>query len=185
VQFRPFQYVKPFGETGLPLDRQQANRYVWTKGKGGRVRWVPLVTPVQHAALEYAQQVIGSSDAHMGRPERDLKCNLRRLDYVLEKFGITKRARGATGHGLRHERFGDEYEDMTGVPPPIRGGGPVPPELDRAARLAVSQLAGHSRVRASAAYLGAVRKWPAPAPASSKSGTRSRPDDGDATPVAG
>ncbi|MBK7515044.1 MAG: integrase domain-containing protein [Betaproteobacteria bacterium] len=185
VQFRPFQYVKPFGETGLPMDRQQANRYVWTKGKGGRTRWVPLVTPVQHAALEYAQQVVGSSDAHMGLPDRDLKRNLRRLDYVLEKFGITKRARGATGHGLRHERFGDEYEDMTGVPPPIRGGGPVPPELDRAARLAVSQLAGHSRVRASAAYLGAVRKWPAPAPASSKSGTRSRPDDGDATPVAG
>ena len=185
IQFRPFQYVKPFSGTGLPLDRQQADRYVWTKGKGGRVRWVPLVTPVQHAALEYAQQVVGSRDAHMGAPDRDLKRNLRRLDYVLEKFGITKRERGATGHGLRHERLGDEYEDLTGVPPPVRGGGPVSPDLDRAARLAVSQLAGHSRVRASAAYLGAIRKWPAPPGASSSPGTGSKPGDDDVTPADG
>lgn len=34
------------------------------------------------------------------------------------------------------------------------GGGLVSPELDRAARLAVSQLAGHARARAAGAYLG-------------------------------
>lgn len=154
VQFRPFAHVVPFAETGLPAEQQQADRYVWVKGKGGRVRWIPLATPLRHAALEYAQQVVGSRDAHLGAPNRDLKRNLRRLNYVLEKFGITQRERGATGHGLRHERLGDTYEDMTGVPPPIRGGGSVPPELDRTARLAVSQLAGHARMRASGAYLG-------------------------------
>jgi hypothetical protein len=62
---------------------------LWVKGKGGRVRWVPLATPAQQAALELAQQVVSSRDAHMGAPDRDLKRNLRRFDYVLEKFGIT------------------------------------------------------------------------------------------------
>jgi integrase len=148
----------PFNETGLAADQQQADRYLWVKGKGGRVRWVPLATPAQQAALELAQQVVTSRDAHMGAPDRDLKRNLRRFDYVLEKFGITLRERGATGHGLRHERLNDAYEGITGAPSPVRGGGPVSPELDRAARLAVSQLAGHARLRASGAYLGAIRR---------------------------
>ena len=154
VQCRPFEHVMPFTETGLAVDQQQADRYLWVKGKGGRVRWVPLASPVQQAALELAQHVVASRDAHMGAPDRDLKRNLRRFDYVLEKFGITLRERGATGHGLRHERLNDAYEGITGVPSPVRGGGPVSPELDRAARLAVSQLAGHARLRASGAYLG-------------------------------
>ncbi len=154
VQFRPFQHVMPFSETGLPENQQQADRYAWVKGKGGRVRWIPLDDPLQLAALEFAQGVVDGRDAHMGDPRRDLKRNLRRLDYVLEKFGITLRQRGATGHGLRHEVLNDAYEDITGVPSPVRGGGPVSPELDRAARLAVSQLAGHARARAAGAYLG-------------------------------
>jgi integrase len=116
VQCRPFEHVKPFTETGLAVEQQQADRYLWVKGKGGRVRWVPLATPVQHAALELAQQVVASRDAHMGAPDRDLKRNLRRFDYVLEKFGITLRERGATGHGLRHERLNDAYEGITGCP---------------------------------------------------------------------
>ena len=125
VQFRPFQHVMPFSETGLPENQQQADRYAWVKGKGGRVRWIPLDSPVHLAALEFAQGVVDSRDAHMGDPRRDLKRNLRRLDYVLEKFGITLRKRGATGHGLRHEVLNDAYEDITGVPSPVRGGGPV------------------------------------------------------------
>jgi len=158
VQFRPFQHVMPFSETGLPENQQQADRYAWVKGKGGRVRWIPLDSPVHLAALEFAQGVVDSRDAHMGDPRRDLKRNLRRLDYVLEKFGITLRKRGATGHGLRHEVLNDAYEDITGVPSPVRGGGPVSPELDRAARLAVSQLAGHARARAAGAYIGTIIK---------------------------
>ena len=155
VQFRPFQHVMPFSETGLPENQQQADRYAWVKGKGGRVRWIPLNSTAHLAALEFAQGVVDSRDAHMGDPGRDLKRNLRRLDYVLEKFGITLRQRGATGHGLRHEVLNDAYEDITGVPSPVRGGGPVSPELARSARLAVSQLAGHARARAACAYLGA------------------------------
>jgi site-specific recombinase XerC len=149
VQFRPFEHVMPFAETGLPVSQQQADRYVWVKGKGGRVRWLPLSLPAQLAALESAQEVVTSRDAHLGAPDRDLKRNLRRLEYVLEKFGITLRERGITGHGLRHEELNDKYEGVAGVASPVRGGGPVAPALDREARLAVSRLAGHARMRAS------------------------------------
>jgi len=158
VQFRPFQHVMPFSETGLPENQQQADRYAWVKGKGGRVRWIPMSSPEQLAAVEFAQGVVDSRDAHMGDPHRDLKRNLRRLDYVLEKFGITLRERGATAHGLRHEVLNDAYENIAGVPSPVRGGGPVSPERDRAARLAVSRLAGHARARAADAYVGSIIK---------------------------
>ena len=80
--------------------------------------------------------------------------NLRRLDYALEKFGFTKAQRGVTAHGLRHGNLQGFYESLTGVPAPVRGGGPLPADLDRQARLAVSERAGHSRVRAAGAYLG-------------------------------
>ncbi|MCU7369532.1 integrase domain-containing protein [Paucibacter sp. O1-1] len=156
VMFRPFEHVVPFEQTGLPAEQRKADEYVWTKGKGGRVRWVPLQTDAQRSAVALARSLVTSRDAHMGDPALSLKRNLRRLDYALEKFGITKRLAGTTGHGLRHGNVNDLYEGITGVPSPVRGGGPVDPDLDRAARLAVAERAGHARMRASTAYIGAV-----------------------------
>jgi site-specific recombinase XerC len=156
VMFRPFEHVVPFEQTGLPPESRKADDFVWIKGKGGRVRWVPLETDGQRSAVALARSLVTGRDAHMGDPALDLKRNLRRLDYALEKFGITKRLAGTTGHGLRHGNLNDLYEDVTGVPSPVRGGGPVFAEVDRAARLAVSERAGHSRVRASGAYIGSA-----------------------------
>ena len=156
IQFRPYGHVVSFAETGLPIDDKAADRYVCIKGKGGRVRWLPLDSPARVAAVAFAQDQASSQDAHMGDPTRDLKRNLRRFDYVMEKFGITLRERGATGHGLRHEVLMETYTGLTGALPPVRGGGPVAPEGDIAARRTVSALAGHARIRASGAYLGAV-----------------------------
>ena len=110
--------------------------------------------------MALARSLATSRDAHMGDPALSLKRNLRRLDYALEKFGITKRLAGTTGHGLRHGNMNDLYEDVAGVPSPVRGGGPVAPELDRAARRAVAERAGHSRMRASTAYIGAMLPRP-------------------------
>ncbi len=156
IQFRPFEHVLPFAETGLPPDDKAADRYVRIKGKGGRVRWLAVDSPARVAAVGFAQDQVSSQDAHIGDPARDLKRNLRRFDYVMEKFGITLRERGATGHGLRHEVLMETYTGLTGVKPPVRGGGPVSAEADMAARQTVSTLAGHARIRASGAYLGAV-----------------------------
>ena len=90
----------------------------------------------------------------MGHPAYSLKRNLRRLDYALEKFGITRKQAGVTGHGLRHGNLNDYYATLSGSPSPVRDGWPVPKEVDRAAWLAVAEHAGHSRMRASGAYLG-------------------------------
>lgn len=154
VQFRPFDSVVAFEETGLPPDQKMADRYVRIKGKGGRVRHIPLDNPARQAAVEFAQGIAACHDAHMGNPAQHLKQNLRRFDYVLDKFGITLRQRGVTGHGLRHEVLNDVYETISGTPSPVRGGTAVEPTVDRAARQAVSQLAGHARTRAAGAYLG-------------------------------
>ncbi|EER62167.1 conserved hypothetical protein [Acidovorax delafieldii 2AN] len=154
VMFRPYEHVVPFEQTGLPLESRKADEYVWVKGKGGRVRWVPLETDRQRAAVALARSLIRGRDAHMGDPALTLKRNLRRLDYALEKFGITKRQTGVTGHGLRHGNLNDLYEGVAGVPSPVRGGGSVVADVDRAARLAVSERAGHARMRAAGAYIG-------------------------------
>nr|WP_060987123.1 phage integrase N-terminal domain-containing protein [uncultured Acidovorax sp.] len=154
VMFRPLEHVVPFEQTGLPLESRKADEYVWIKGKGGRVRWVPLETDGQRSAVALARSLVTGRDAHMGDPALNLKRNLRRLDYALEKFGIIKRQAGVTAHGLRHGNLNDLYESLSGAPSPVRGGGCVDANSDRAARLAVSERAGHARQRAAGAYIG-------------------------------
>ena len=57
-----------FADTGLPDEEREADRYVLAKGKGGRVRVIPLDRPARLAALELAQGVVGSRDAHLADP---------------------------------------------------------------------------------------------------------------------
>ena len=127
VQCRPFAHVHAFEHTGLPDDQRQADRYLWVKGKGGRVRWLALANEEQRAAIALARSVVSGTDDHLGAPDRDLKSNLRRLDHALRKFGLTKRESGTTGHGGRHEFLQGEYQVRSGTPAPIRGGGAVAP----------------------------------------------------------
>ena len=154
VTFRPFLDVVRFEDTGLPDERRQADQYVRIKGKGGRVRWLPVLTQSQRDAVAHAQDLVDGRDAHMGDPAHSLKSNLRRLDYAMQKFGFTSRTAGVTMHGLRHGRLQAIYESISGMPAPVCGGSDAPAALDRAARLAVSQTAGHSRLRAASPYLG-------------------------------
>ena len=158
VMCRPYAHVHPFEETGLPDEQREADRYLWTKGKGGRARWLPLATEEQQSAIAHARSVVSGHDAHMGAPDRDLKSNLRRLDYALRKFGLTKRESGTTGHGARHDHLQGKYAKVAGTAAPVRGGGPVDPALDRQARLEVARVAGHARLRSAGAYVGAVRR---------------------------
>jgi hypothetical protein len=75
---------------------------------------------------------------------------------VLQRFGVTRQQLGVTAHGLRHEVLIDRYQSLTGSAPPVRQGPRVEPEVDHSARLEVSKLAGHARLKASSAYLGAI-----------------------------
>ncbi|WP_235578313.1 phage integrase N-terminal domain-containing protein [Pseudorhodoferax sp. Leaf267] len=173
VMLRPHAHVVPFAQTGLPDVGLNADDYLWVKGKGGRVRWIAIDADAQRLALAQARTLVTGQDASMGDPARTLRQNLRRLMYVLEKFGITRRAAGTTGHGLRHGHVNDLYEQIGGVPSPVRGGPVLPPVQDRAARKAVAERAGHARLRASGAYIGSVTL------------ARNRPSDRSAEPPCG
>lgn len=98
VMFRPHQCVVPFEATGLPSEQRQAERYVRIQegAKGGRLRFVPLDSPERIAAVEFAQSIVEGKDAHMGDPRHSLARNLRRFDYVMARFHITKEGLGAT-----------------------------------------------------------------------------------------
>jgi len=154
VQVRPFEHVQPFERTGLAPEQQESESCLWVKGKGGRVRWIPITSSEQQEALTFARTVVHSQASPIGNPARDLRGNLRRLDYALARFGLTRAALGVTAHGLRHQALNDAYEAQTGVPTPVRGGGTVALDADRAARYKVSNLAGHARLRAAGAYIG-------------------------------
>lgn len=98
VQFRPFENVVSFADTGLPAEERAADRYVRVKGKGGRVRWIPLDGPERLAALEVAQAVVGSRDAHMGDPSRDPEeepAALRLCDGEVRHHRARARSHGA------------------------------------------------------------------------------------------
>lgn len=156
VMLRPWRVVVPFEATRLPWEKKRADEYlsILAGSKGGRQRYIPIDSPQCREAVAYAQSVVASKDDPMGNPALDLKQALDRFNYVLRKFGITKKQLGITAHGLRHEAMIECYEELTGQPAPVRGGGDIPRELDRQARQEVAEMAGHSRKRAASAYLG-------------------------------
>ena len=90
----------------------------------------------------------------MGDPAHSLQQALRRFNYVLEKFGITRNQLGVTAHGLRHEVLINMFAALTGKPAPVRGGEKLPPAIADPARQEAAELAGHARKRASDAYCG-------------------------------
>ena len=154
VMCEPHAHVFPFAETGLAAEAQAADDYLWVCGKGGRERWLAIESLAQREALDQARAVVSRHDESLGAPDKSLKSNLWRLDYVRRSVGRTRRKRGATGHGARHQHLQETLEAETGVPAPVRGGQCLDAAADRAARLKVSAVAGHARLRAAAAYLG-------------------------------
>ena len=126
--------------------------------KGGRERIVPLETPEQRRVLDLAKSRAKNVNDHIGSPYRDLKQALRHINYVFERFGLTKRGLGVTAHGLRHQHLNELYESITGVPSPVRSGS-ITADIDKhlhdVARARVSQEAGHERLGISNAYIGA------------------------------
>lgn len=69
--------------------------------KGGRLRYVAIDTAGKREALEEAKRLVTMKTGHLGRPGKTLAQNMRRFNYVMAKFGITRRMLGITAHGLR------------------------------------------------------------------------------------
>lgn len=130
--------------------------------KGGRPRVVFIRSESQRQVLEDAKSFVKGINGHVGSPSRELKSAIRRFSYVLGKCGITKAGLGVTAHGLRHETLCNLFEELAGVPAPIRVGNPrevlaqADPDKVELARAAVAEMAGHARVSISSSYLGGL-----------------------------
>jgi integrase len=126
--------------------------------KGGRERVIMIETAEQRDMLDLAKSKVKSINQHIGHPDLDLEQAINRFNYVLVKFGITKRGLGITSHGLRHGTLNDVYEETTGSPSPVRSKS-LTADLDKLnydiGRARVSQMAGHARLGISNAYIGA------------------------------
>ncbi len=183
IMLRPHRDVVVFENTGLPVASKSAQTCVHIQqgSKGGRPRLIPICTPLQQAVLEEARALALTPGATVTDPAKDLKANLRRFYYVVGKAGITRKELHVTAHGLRHEVMHDLYEEVSGVPAPVRGGHCEDRELDQQARMVVALTAGHSRCKAASAYLGQISSGRRPRRAHGSSQTSaSRADKSDA-----
>lgn len=166
IMLRPHLCEVLFASTGLPPDERQSETYLWIRqgSKGGRQRFLPIVSDRQRQALELARSLAHTPDAHMGHPDLDLRANLNRFSNVVRRFGVSQKKLGITAHGLRHEALVDLWVQRTGTPPPVRGGKRPSPELMEATRQEIAHIAGHNRLNAANHYIGS---WRRPAKAAS------------------
>ena len=122
----------------------------WTKG--GREREIPITAPEQRALLDAAKAFAGSGSLIP-----------KKLTYV-EQLNRFKSQCAQAGirhvHGHRHYYAQLRYEQLTGCACPARGG-PTSKQLtleqkniDREARMTITQELGHGRTQVTAIYLG-------------------------------
>ena len=122
----------------------------WTKG--GKPRDIPIRTEAQREILNNARVLAGFGS---------LIPSHRSYVHQLRVYeGNTTRAGLSSMHRLRHAYAQERYEELTGWQCPAMGGPDRQSltlkqhELDREARLAISQELVHVREQVTAAYLG-------------------------------
>lgn len=160
VMFRPHTDVITAAQAGKP-DAGVAFYLDTHRGtKGGRDRLFPINTAQHLAAIDYARRVTVGVNESVSDPRLSLQQAMRRLRYVMERFGITRAGLGVVPHGLRHQGAADDYKGVTGTAPPIAGGSAVDPALDLQARREIAARLGHGRISITNAYLGSRRVIP-------------------------
>jgi site-specific recombinase XerC len=127
--------------------------------KGGRPRMVPIETEAQRQLSERVRAVAAGNAKGLltAKPGQSLASARSHAYFVMRKAGITKKALGFTIHGLRHQYACTIYKQLTGEEAPVRGGGLVDEDLDKRARLDISERMGHSRPEIVSAYIGSHR----------------------------
>lgn len=136
--------------------------------KGGRERLIPVENDYQRDVLTRTKQKAQRFHDHVGDPRKTLIQALNRFSYVMHSLGITRSQLGVTAHGLRHQRLNDIYEEVAGVPSPVRQREAGETQLRRGdpykealARQKVTVIAGHGRLPITTAYTGSYRLLPA------------------------
>ena len=161
VMTRPHTDVISAAQAGKAEDGVASYLDIHRGTKGGRMRLLPIDSALRQHAIDYARRVtIGVNDS-VSDPRLSLQQAIRRLRYVMERFGITRADLGVTPHGLRHQGAADRFQKVTQVPPPVAGGPAVDPALDLQARREIADHLGHVRVQITNCYLGARRVTPA------------------------
>ena len=105
-------------------------------------------------AVDYARHVGKGPHASVSDPTLTLVQAMRRLRYVMERFGITKRDLHVVPHGLAPPVRRPRLHANTGALPPVAGGPVVDPALDARARDTISEQLGHGRRQIVNAYQG-------------------------------
>ena len=122
----------------------------WTKG--GRERIVPIINQRQRQLINEVHQLVGTGS--LIPTEKRYVDQLRLFERETIKVGISNT------HGLRHAYAQDRYEQLTGWKSPARGGlnyselKKEQKEIDKQARLKISQELGHERLQITSVYLG-------------------------------
>jgi hypothetical protein len=122
----------------------------WTKG--GRAREIPIRNAEQRQVLDEAKTLAGRGS--LIPAERSYAEQLRRFEYQCAAAGVHRI------HGHRHQYAQTRYRELTGWPAPAAGGPrsrdltPSQRELDREARLTISEELGHEREQITAVYMG-------------------------------
>ena len=119
--------------------------------KGGRGREIPIRTDAQRQLLGEAKAFVGKGSL-IPRDSRYVD-QLRRFEYQCSQAGIQQ------VHGHRHGYAQARYRELTGWNAPAAGGPssrsltPAQKDIDRAARLTISQELGHEREQVTSIYL--------------------------------
>jgi integrase len=120
--------------------------------KGGRDRVVPIQNDYQRDVIARAKLFLQNPSDSMTPKNFNFKQWKNHYYYVCRQTGICWKD-GITSHGLRHERLNEIYQEITGQVSPVKGG--VAREInDAIARQEIVEVAGHSRVAISRAYIG-------------------------------
>jgi hypothetical protein len=122
--------------------------------KGGRGREIPIRTEEQRQWLDQAKAFLGDAE---------LSLIPKGKNYIQHHYTYEKQAaRAGLGrlHGLRHAYAQRRYKELAGWEAPINGGlsykelTPARREIDKQARLVLTEELGHSRIQITVNYCG-------------------------------
>jgi hypothetical protein len=152
---RPFQCLRVSGHL-----------HVSDGTKGGRARVVPIDAEWQYDLLIRAAQMANPRTGSMIPETHTLKQWYRHFYKVLGAEGVSLKGLGVTVHGLRHAYLQRMYEQVTGVPAPIKRPDHKPdPQLHQLAMEKIVAAAGHGLATKASAYISsfaAIRRIDAP-----------------------
>ncbi|MBK2124431.1 phage integrase N-terminal domain-containing protein [Fangia hongkongensis] len=155
-----FELQKHFGlrkEECLKIipSRADKEKRIWLQGswtKGGRERYIPILTKEQRYWLDRSRKVAGYNKSLIPL-HKNYKEQTQLYDHIVTQNGWSNL------HGLRHAYAQRRYTELSGFLSPIKGGEkPIMDHenkrIDLNAREVVSLELGHSRPEILASYIG-------------------------------